>query len=175
VANTSRHLQALRGAALVRGRREGLRTYYALSDDAVFHAWQAVRELGRRRFAEIDRLLETYVSMRDELESVGAEELMRRIRSDAVIVLDVRPAPEFRAGHIRGARSVPVKELHRRLAELPKKREIFAYCRGPFCVYADEAVSMLRRRGYRARRLDIGFPDWKAAGLPVQVGQETER
>lgn len=172
VANTSQHLQALRTALLVRGRREGLRTFYALSDDAVFHAWQAIRELGQRRFAEIDRLLKTYVSEREKLEGVGAEELLRRIQKDEVIVLDVRPEAEFRAGHILGAQSVPVKELHRRLAELPKKREIVAYCRGPFCVYADEAVSMLRRRGYRARRLDTGFPDWRTAGLPVAAGEE---
>lgn len=174
VANTSQHLQALRGALLVRGRREGLRMFYALSDDAVFHAWQAIRELGQRQFAEVDRLLKTYISEREKLESVGAKELLRRIQEEEVIVLDVRPEAEFRAGHIVGARSVPVKELHRRLAELPKKREIVAYCRGPFCVYADEAVSMLRRRGYRARRLDMGFPDWRTAGLPVAAAERSK-
>ena len=170
VANTSQHLQALRAARLVAVRRDGLRAYYALSDDTVFRTWQAIRDLGQRQFAEIDRLLETYVSERSKLEGINAAELLRRLRADEVVVLDVRPAPEYRAGHILGARSVPVKELHRRLAELPKKREIVAYCRGPFCVYADEAVSLLRRRGYRARRLDVGFPDWKYAGLPVSVG-----
>lgn len=169
VANTSQHLQALRTALLVRPRRERLRTFYALSDDSVFRAWQAIRELGQRQFAEVDRLLKAYVSERESLESIAADELLRRIRNEEVIVLDVRPEPEYRAGHILGARSVPVKELQRRLAEFPKRREIAAYCRGPFCVYADEAVSILKRKGYRARRLDTGFPDWKSAGLPVET------
>ena len=170
VANTSQHLQALRGARLVAVRREGLRAYYTLSDDTVFRTWQAIRDLGQRQLAEIDRLLETYVSERAKLEGITAAELLRRLRADEVVVLDVRPAPEYRTGHILGARSVPMKELHRRLSELPKKREIVAYCRGPFCVYADEAVALLRRRGYRAKRLDVGFPDWKHAGLPVSSG-----
>jgi len=169
VANTSQHLQALRKALLVRPRREGLHTFYALSDDSVFRAWQAIRELGQRQFAEVDRLLKTYVVERASLESIAADELLRRIRNEDVIVLDVRPEPEYRAGHILGARSIPVKELRRRLADLPKRREIVAYCRGPFCVYADEAVSLLKRKGYRARRLDTGFPDWKSAGLPVET------
>ncbi len=170
VANTSQHLQALRTALLVRPRREGLRAFYALSDDSVFRAWQAIRELGQRQSAEVDRLVTTYVAERESLESIAADELLRRIRNKEVIVLDVRPGLEYRAGHILGARSVPVKELQRRLAELPKRKEIVAYCRGPFCVYADEAVSLLKRKGYRARRLDTGFPDWKSAGLPVETG-----
>jgi rhodanese-related sulfurtransferase len=174
VANTSQHLQALRGALLVDVRREGQRAYYRLADDAVFRTWQAIRDLGQRQFAEVDRLLETYVAERGRLESVSAAELLRRLRGDQVVVLDVRPAVEYQAGHILGARSVPVKELQRRLAELPKRREIVAYCRGPFCVYADEAVALLRRRGYRARRLEGGFPDWKTAGLPVGTN-EVER
>jgi rhodanese-related sulfurtransferase len=169
VANTSQHLQVLRTALLVRPRREGQRTFYALSDDSVFRAWQAIRELGHRQFAEVDGLLKTYVAERESLESIAADELLRRIRNEDVIVLDVRPVPEYRAGHILGARSIPVKELQRRLADLPKRREIVAYCRGPFCVYADEAVALLNRRGYRARRLDTGFPDWKSAGLPVET------
>src|SRR5438093_5705793 len=158
VANTSQHLQVLRGALLVRARREGPHVYYALADDAVFGAWQAVRELGRRQYAEIDRLLETYVSERDRLESLGARELLERMADGRVTVLDVRPEVEFQAGHIAGARSIPVQELRRRLGALPKKREIVAYCRGPLCVFADEAVSLLRRRGFRALRLEGGFP-----------------
>lgn len=174
VANASQHLKALRAGLLVRVRRQGPRSYYGLSDDAVFRTWQAIRDLGHRQFAEVDRLLETYVSERDQLEGVSAQELLKRIRADEVTVLDVRPAAEFRAGHILGARSLPVKELHRRLAQLPKKREIVAYCRGPFCVYSDEAVALLRRRGYHARRLDTGFPDWKSAGLPVAQARREE-
>ena len=174
VANTSQHLQALRAANLVNVRRDGVRAYYKLSDAAVFRTWQAIRDLGHRQFSEIDRLLEAYASERSTLEAIGATELLRRLETDDVVVLDVRPAAEFRAGHILGARSVPVKELRRRLAELPKKREIIAYCRGPFCVYADEAVAELRRRGFRARRLEIGFPDWRAAGFPVaKPGEST--
>lgn len=172
VANASQHLQALRSALLVRVRRDGLRAYYSLSDDAVFRAWQTIRDLGQRQFAEIDRLLATFASGRERFESVGAVELTRRMRQGDVIVLDVRPQEEFDAGHIRGASSIPVRELQRRLSGLPKAREIVAYCRGPFCVYADEAVTLLRKRGYRACRLDVGFPDWKSAGLPVSVAAE---
>jgi len=172
VANTSQHLQALRGALLVTARRQGLRVQYALSDDAVFRTWQAIRDLGLRQFAEVDRLLETYVSDRAQMESVDADELLRRMRRRDVVVLDVRPEIEYHAGHIRGARSIPLKELQRRLAELPKRREIVAYCRGPFCVYSDEAVALLRKRGFRARRLMTGFPDWKSAGLPVGMPKE---
>jgi rhodanese-related sulfurtransferase len=173
VANTSQHLQVLRQALLVTVRREGLKACYSLANEAVFRAWQAMRELGQRQFADLDRIVRTYLAERETLETVRADELLRRMRSDEVIVLDVRPAAEYRSGHILGARSVPVRELQRRVAELPKKSEIVAYCRGPFCVYADEAVALLRRRGFRARRLDTGFPDWKAAGLPVAAESES--
>lgn len=168
VANTSQHLQALRAALLVTVRREGPRAHYALADDTVFRTWQAIRDLGQRQFGEVDRLLKTFVKDREHLEGISADELLKRIRRDEVVVLDVRPAIEFRAGHIAGARSVPVRELRKRLAEVPKDREVIAYCRGPFCVYADEAVTILRKRGFRARRLDVGFPDWRSAGLPVE-------
>jgi rhodanese-related sulfurtransferase len=167
IANTSQHLQVLRQALLVTVRREGLKAHYSLANDTVFRAWQAMRELGQRQFADLDRIVRTYVTDREALETVGPAELLRRMRTNEVIVLDVRPAAEYRAGHILGARSVPVRELQRRVADLPKKSEVVAYCRGPFCVYADEAVALLRRRGFQARRLDAGFPDWKAAGLPV--------
>ena len=166
-ANTSQHLKALRAALLVTVRRQGSFSFYRLSNEGVVRVWQAIRRLGQSQFAEIDRLLEAFVSGRERFESVSSAQLLERIRRNEVLVLDVRPAVEYRAGHIAGARSLPVQELGRRLRGIPKRREIVAYCRGPFCVYADEAVLKLRRRGYRARRLDVGFPDWKAAGLPI--------
>ena len=167
VANTSLHLKALRNALLVSVRREGPFAHYRLAGEAVFRVWQAIRDLGQQQFSEIDRLLESFVKERHGLESIGAAELLERIRKHDVVVLDVRPAVEYRAGHILGARSIPVGELEKRLDQIPRSREIVAYCRGPFCVYADEAVVKLKRRGYRARRLDVGFPDWKTAGLPT--------
>jgi len=169
VANASQHLQVLRAALLVTVRRDGPKAYYAIADAAVFRAWQAMRDLGKRRFAELDRIVRSYLADRDQFETLTADELARRMRKNEVIVLDVRPVAEYRSGHIRGARSIPVRELQRRMAELPKDADVVAYCRGPYCVYADEAVALLRRRGIRARRLDTGFPDWKAAGLPVGV------
>ncbi len=172
VANTSRHLQALRTALLVTARRQGPYAWYRLSNDGVFRVWQAVRDFGHGQFAEIDRLFRTYVTEREKFESVSADELLRRMRRDEVVVLDVRPAREYRAGHIAGARSLPLSELEKRLSGIPKRREVVAYCRGPFCVYADNAVATLRRRGFRARRLDVGFPDWQAAGLPVERAAE---
>jgi len=167
LANTSQHLQVLRGGRLVGVRREGSSSYYRLSGDDVFDVWQAVRDLGRTQLAEIDRLVKTFVAARARFRSVSAPELLQRMREGDVLVLDVRPALEYAAGHIAGARSVPVDELEKRLKRIPKSREVVAYCRGPLCVFADEAVAHLRRKGYRARRLDVGFPDWRAAGLPV--------
>jgi rhodanese-related sulfurtransferase len=169
MANTSQHLKALRGALLVASRRQGAFCFYRLSDDGVLRAWVAIRSLGQAQFAEIDRLLDRFVSHRKTLESVTSRELLARIRRKDVVVVDVRPAVEFAAGHIVGARSIPVREIEKRLEEIPKSREIVAYCRGPFCVYADEAVLKLKRRGYRARRLDVGYPDWKDAGLPTAM------
>ncbi len=175
VANASQHLQELRAALLVQVRRSGLHAYYRLADEEVFRTWQAIRDLGKRQFAEIDRLSKAYLSEREEFERIGAKELMRRIRNDEVVVLDVRPQVEFESGHIRGARSIPVAELRRRIAELSKSKEVIAYCRGPFCVYADEATSLLRRRGFQSRRLDVGYPDWKSAGLPIAIGKRSGR
>lgn len=174
VANASQHLQVLRAALLVSVRREGSRAHYSLAGEAVFRAWQAIRELGQHQFAELDRVVRSYLADRETLETVTAHELLQRMRHDQVVVLDVRPAAEYRSGHILGARSVPVRELARRVAKLPKKSEVVAYCRGPYCVYADEAVALLRRRGFRAHRLDTGFPDWKAAGLPVAADPEDQ-
>jgi rhodanese-related sulfurtransferase len=168
VANTSRHLQALRGASLVEVRREGLYGYYRLADERVFGVWRAMRELGEARLAEIDRLVDTYLSNRGALEAVCAEELLAKMREGGVVVLDVRPEQEYQAGHIPGARSVPLERLEAYLEELPEDQEVVAYCRGPYCVFSDEAVELLHTHGYRARRLSEGLPDWRAAGMPVE-------
>jgi rhodanese-related sulfurtransferase len=169
LANASQHLQVLKGARMVESRREGLYAYYRLADEAVFRTWQAVRALGETRLAEIDRVVETFLEDRDALEAVGAAALMERLSDGNVVVLDVRPEEEYRAGHIPGALSVPVDALEAALQALPKDKEIVAYCRGPYCVFSDEAVTLLRSRGYQARRLAEGLPDWRAKGLPVET------
>jgi rhodanese-related sulfurtransferase len=169
VANASQHLQALKGARMVESRREGLYSCYRLADEGVFRTWQAVRALAGTRLAEIDRVVETYLKDRDTLEAVSATVLMERLSDGSAVVLDVRPEEEYRAGHIPGALSVPVDSLEAALQTLPKDKEIVAYCRGPFCVFSDEAVTLLRSRGYRARRLAEGLPDWRAEGLPVET------
>jgi rhodanese-related sulfurtransferase len=168
VASTSRHLQVLRAARLVEVRREGLYAYYQLADERVFVVWQAIRNLGEARLAEIDLIVQTFLKDRDSLEAVDAEELLARLHDESVVILDVRPEEEYRAGHIPSARSVPVERLEAYLEEIPKDREIVAYCRGPYCVFSDEAVALLRSRGYQARRLAQGLPDWRAAGMPVE-------
>lgn len=173
VANTSRHLQELRAARLVDVRRDGLYGYYRLADERVFGAWLAIRELGEARLAEIDRLVKAYLSDRESLEAVCAEELLAKMSEEGVVVLDVRPEAEYRAGHIPGARSVPVERLEAYLEGIPKDQEIVAYCRGPYCVFSDEAVALLRSRGYRASRLREGLPDWRAAGMPVEDSVES--
>lgn len=170
VANASQHLQVLRRARLVETRQEGTYVYYRLADERVFRLWQTLREVGEARLAEITQITRDYLETRDELEPVQMAELLGRLRDDEVIVLDVRPAQEYAAGHIAGARSMPLDELEERLAGIPSDAEVVAYCRGPYCVFADEAVERLRRHGVRARRLTSGFPDWQAAGLPVQRG-----
>jgi rhodanese-related sulfurtransferase len=173
LANTSRHLQLLRRAGLVQGRREGKRIYYRLAEeDAVVGLLAALGHVGERSSAEIARVMATYFRARDELEPVSREELLDRLRSGVVTVLDVRPEDEFAHGHLPGALNVPLAQLERRLAELPPDREVVAYCRGPWCVLSFEAVALLRRRGYRVRRLEDGLPEWKVAGLPVE-GAET--
>ena len=168
VANTSRHLQILRAAQVVEVRREGSYLFYRLADERVFRVCQALRELAEVRLAEIDRIVQTFLKDRNALDGVSVAELRRRLKDGGVVVLDVRPEGEYRAGHIAGARSVPLAELEARLREIPKDQEVVAYCRGPYCVFADEAVALLRARGYRARRFELGFPDWKARGLPVE-------
>jgi rhodanese-related sulfurtransferase/predicted transcriptional regulator len=169
IANTSRHLQILRGARLVETRKQGLRVYYRLAESEVFDVSRAVRSLAERRLADLGRLVQGHLDSRDELEAVPREELVRRVREGRAVVVDVRPVEEYRAGHIPGALSIPVAELDRRLAELPRRKEIVAYCRGPYCVMAYDAVARLRVRGLRARRLVEGLPEWRAAGLPVEA------
>ena len=168
VANASQHLQILRAAQLVTVRREGLFAYYQLADESVYRLWQALRDLGEARLAEIDRIVDAFLGNRDELQPIDALTLLRRLQDQDVTVLDVRPPAEFQAGHLPGARSIPIDELEARLAEVPVDREIIAYCRGPYCVFADEAVELLNARGFRARRFTHGFPDWQVAGLPVE-------
>lgn len=170
VANTSHHLRALARAGLVRTRREGTRIFYDLAGEQVVGLWAAIREVAGEHMAGIERLAEAYLGDRSGLEPISRDELRARMQRGDLVVLDVRPEPEFRAGHITGARSVPVTELRRALRSLPKDVEVVAYCRGPYCVYADDAVRELRRRGYGARRLQDGFPEWKRAGLPVAAG-----
>ena len=171
VANTSRHLQLLRRAALVEGRREGKRVYYRLSgENAVIGLLNALSRVGERNSAEIARLLASYFRARDELEPVSRAELLERLRARAATVLDVRPEDEFQQGHLPSALNIPLAQLEHRLAELPADREVVAYCRGPWCVLSFEAVAVLRQRGYRARRLEDGFPEWKVAGLPIGSG-----
>jgi rhodanese-related sulfurtransferase len=175
VANTSQHLKALREAQLAGVRREGLYARYRLADEHVFALWQALRNLGTARLAEIRQIVETYLTDRENLRGITCEELNRRLKDRSVVLLDVRPEEEFRAGHVAGARSIPLTELKSRLEELPKRKEIVAYCRGPYCVFADEAVALLRSHGRRATRLETGFPDWKAQGLPIEAAVPVAR
>lgn len=166
-ANTSQHLQTLKAAHLVEVRRDGLYGHYRLASPDVFALWQVVRRVGETQLAEINRVVQTYVSDRDALEGISIRQLQARLEQGEVLLLDVRPEVEYRAGHIPGARSVPIGELAERLDTLPAGQEVVAYCRGPYCVFADEAVGLLRERGVQAKRLTEGFPDWQALGLPV--------
>ena len=169
VANTSHHLQLLLRAGLVRSRREGTRIYYRLASDRIGDLWAAVREVAERHVAEVHILADDYLGERDGVESIAADQLQARLAKGSVIVLDVRPEPEYRAGHIPGALSAPLDSLDAVAAKLRKRREIVAYCRGPYCVYADDAVRLLQQRGLKARRLDVGFPEWRRAGRPVEI------
>jgi rhodanese-related sulfurtransferase/biotin operon repressor len=167
-ANTSQHLQVLRQAGLVTSRRQRTSIHYRLAAPEVFQLWQVLRTLAASRLAEVERLAAAYLGARDELEPVSRQELARRLQDgDDLVVLDVRPAAEHAAGHLPGAVSIPVDELRRRLAELPGDREVVAYCRGPYCAFAHEAVAVLREAGLQARRLEDGLPEWQAAGLAV--------
>jgi rhodanese-related sulfurtransferase/DNA-binding transcriptional ArsR family regulator len=168
VANASQHLQVLRQAGLVATRREGTSVWYRLAAPEVFDLWRTLRTLAASRLAEVERLAAAYLGAREALEPVTRQELARRLgQGEELVVLDVRPAAEHAAGHLPGAVSIPISELRRRLAELPRDREIVAYCRGPFCAFAHEAVQVLADAGLTARRLEDGLPEWQAAGLPV--------
>lgn len=170
VKNTSAHLRVLRQACLVDTRRAGAHVYYRLAHDDVFHFLRCLQTLGHSRLAEVEQVTHAFLTSHDALEPVTLKELRQLMRAGHVTVLDVRPRDEFEAGHIPGALSIPVAELDKRLRELPKSREVIAYCRGPYCVYSLEAVTLLRKRGFRARRADEGFPDWRAEEWPVARG-----
>jgi rhodanese-related sulfurtransferase/predicted transcriptional regulator len=169
-ANTSRHLQILRRARLVETQRRGKHVHYRLAGDAeVVELMHALGRVGERNVAEVERVMADYFRTRDALEPVSREDLLARLQDGMVTVLDVRPEDEFAVGHLPGALNIPLAELERRLGELPADREVIAYCRGPYCVLSFEAVAALRERGYRVHRLEDGYPEWKAAGLPVEA------
>lgn len=167
VANVSQHLQTMRRSGLLVARREGKFVLYRLSDDSVLALMHAIHRVAERNIAEVEGVVRGYFNERDALEPVSRAELRKRIKEGLVTVLDVRPADEFALGHIPGAVNIPANELKRRMSDLPKRQEVVAYCRGPFCVMAFEAVSLLRNHGFKSRRLEDGMPEWRAARLPV--------
>jgi rhodanese-related sulfurtransferase/DNA-binding transcriptional ArsR family regulator len=167
VANASQHLQTLRAARLVETRRAGVSIYYRLTSDHVSQLWLSLRACGEEHLAEVDQLVATFLRDRAAFRPMTIDELREAQRQESIILLDVRPALEYQAGHLPQARSIPITELEARMAELPPDREIVAYCRGPYCVFADEAVTFLQARGYLVRRLQEGVPEWRALGLPV--------
>jgi rhodanese-related sulfurtransferase/predicted transcriptional regulator len=170
VANTSQHLQRLLRSGLVQSRREGTRIYYELSSPVVGTLWRTMRKAAEQHVDNLGQLAEDYVGDRDKLDTVTRDQLRKRLRDGDVVVLDVRPEAEFVAGHIRGAQSVPIRDLKARLGRIPQGAEVVAYCRGPYCVYADEAVRALTKAGHSASRLEDGFPEWAASRLPVERG-----
>jgi rhodanese-related sulfurtransferase/DNA-binding transcriptional ArsR family regulator len=173
--NASAHLRVLRQARLVETRREGTRVFYRLGSPSVLALLRDLQGVGRERIADVENLVRGFLASRDPLEPLTRRELARRLREGTVTLIDVRPPEEYAAGHIPGAVSMPVPELRRRLREIPRRRHVVAYCRGPYCVYAAEAVEALRRRGFEARRLEDGFADWKARGLPVAASAGATR
>ncbi len=169
VANASQHLQVLKVAQLVEINRQGNFIYYRLANNNVFKAWKALRDLGVERITTIEKLVRDFRKSKYDFETVTNEELLRKLESGNVTVLDVRPEPEYKIGHIAHALSIPIDQLSKRLKELPKGIEIVAYCRGPFCVLADDAVALLSKAGYNVTRLEEGFPEWQLRELPVEV------
>lgn len=167
-ANCSKHLQVLRQAGLVVARKEGLRVFYSVAGNDVVSLLSALQSVGESRIAEVERLVRQWLTHRDEMEPVPAAELLERAKKGLVTVLDVRPAEEYAAGHLPGAINIPIDQLESRLGKLGRKREVVAYCRGPYCLMSFEAVEKLRKRGIKARRLENGYPEWSAAGLPVE-------
>jgi rhodanese-related sulfurtransferase/DNA-binding MarR family transcriptional regulator len=174
VANTSHHLRSLADAGLLRSRRDGQRIIYRLTSDRVADLWAALRDVAATHVADIDVLADAYLGARDRVEEITADELADRLGRGRAVVIDVRPTLEYAAGHIAGARSIPVDQLEDALDALPRSREIIAYCRGPYCVYADDAVRLLRDKGFKARRLDTGYPEWARAEHPTE-SQRQER
>ncbi len=168
MANTSQHLQKLRQAGLVTGRKEGQYVFYQLAGDAVVGLLEALGKVGEVHLAEVERIVRLYLTAKDDLEPVPAQELLERARKGLVTVLDVRPPEEYAAGHLPGAVNIPIDQLEKRLSELPKRRLVVAYCRGPYCVMSYDAVQFLRHRGLKAQRLEAGLPEWRHAGLPIE-------
>ncbi len=167
-ANASQHLQVLKQAQLVETQRDGNRVYYQLAGLSVYKAWKALRDLGIERIAEIERVMQQFRESRQSLETLTSEELAEKMQNEETTVIDVRPQQEFDEGHIAGALNIPVEELSEKIEELPKNQEVVAYCRGPFCVFADDAVELLREKGFNAKRLDEGYPEWMIEELPIE-------
>lgn len=169
IANTSQHLQILKAALLVETQREGNFIFYRVASDQVLQIWDLLKSLGFERMAALDKLVDDFRNQKNILESISIETLLERMESGKVLVVDVRPESEFQNGHIAGAVSIPIEQLKKKLASLPKSKQIIAYCRGPFCVYADEAVELLKKNKFNAIRLNEGFPEWKHRELPVET------
>jgi len=174
IANASQHLQTLRISRLVETRRAGVSIYYRLASDAVQALWLSLREVGEDHLAEVDQLVSTFLQDRTQLTLITVEDVCEGLKAERLLLLDVRPSEEYQAGHLPQARSIPIAELETRLAELPHDQEIVAYCRGPYCVFADEAVAVLHAHGYQARRLEEGVPDWHQRGLPLVIEKEQQ-
>ena len=174
IANTSHHLLELRSHGLVQSEKNGLYVTYRIANEEVSNFFSSLRLLAESQLAEIDRITEKFWTDREDVEAVDRKALLERVRKGSVMVLDVRPREEYEAAHLRGAVSVPLPELRRRLKKLPRNREIVAYCRGPYCVMATEAVELLRKKGYRASRLDLGVPEWREEGFPIEVTNQEQ-
>jgi len=168
IANTSQHLQQLRQAGLVTSQKQGLKVFYSISGDDVIGLLDSLRDVAERHLSDVDKLVNTYLTAKDNLDPIPATELLERAKQDLVTVLDVRPKEEFEAGHVQGAINIPIEELEQHLEQFDQNHEIVAYCRGPHCILAFDAVAKLRDKGFQARRLENGFPEWKVAGLPVE-------
>lgn len=168
IANTSQHLQQLRQSGLVTSRKEGLKVFYSLSGDDVIALLDSLRDVAERHISDVDKLVNTYLTEKDDLKPIPATELLEMVKQDLVTVLDVRPQEEFNAGHVQGAINIPINELEQHLQDFDPSQEIVAYCRGPHCILAFDAVAKLRTKGFQARRLENGFPEWKVAGLPIE-------
>lgn len=168
IANTSQHLQHLRQAGLVTSQKDGLKVYYSISGDDVISLLDSLRDVAERHISDVDMIVNTYLTAKDNLDPIPAAELLERVKQDLVTVLDVRPKEEFDAGHVQGAINIPIEELEQHLQQFDPEQEIVAYCRGPHCILAFDAVAQLREKGFLARRLENGYPEWKVAGLPTE-------